>query len=103
MKQSVNAAAASGRTDNKYSDQGLAALADAVLESILAETNRTHVRTSEIRQMVVEFFGATLRKASFEVIRHTLNEHPWLTATGGDSFRIQREFDKEPAEVYTGV
>ena len=89
------------RNIKRYSDQGLAALTDVVLESILSETEKTTVKVTEVRERLVEFFGATLRKASFNIIRDTINDHPWTTKTGENTFRLKRQFDERDETLYT--
>lgn len=98
MKQTPYEAATTGGTAKNYSPQGLAALTDLVLETILADTNRTHIQATEVRDLIVAGFGASLRRASFGIIRDALGSHPWLTAKNGNSFKIRREFD-EPVDL----
>lgn len=98
MKQAPYEAATDGRANKVYSEQGLTALTDVVLETILTDTNRTHVQASEVRDLIMAGFGASLRRASFGIIRDALASHPWLTPRNGNSFKIRREFD-EPADL----
>lgn len=81
-----------------YSVQGITALTDLVLETILTDTNRTHVRASEVRKLIVAGFGASLRRASFKIIQEALESHPWILDNYGDTFIIRRAFD-EPVDL----
>ena len=98
QKQTAYEAATTGGVSKVYSAQGLAALTDVILETILTDTNKTHVRATEVRDLIVVGFGASLRRASFEIIRDALASHPWLASGNGNSFKIRREFD-EPADL----
>ncbi len=98
MKQTPYEAATTGGANKVYSAQGLEALTDIVLETILTDTNKTYVRATEVRDLIVVGFGASLRRASFGIIRDALASHPWLASRNGNSFKIRREFD-EPVDL----
>jgi len=82
-----------GAEGRRYSDQGIKALTDAVLEAMLSDTTRKTLRVSEVRKIIMVQFRATLRKATFEIIRQHVATHPWFTHDHGDRFTIKRDFE----------